>query len=107
VHVVDETLGSDLQRAFYHYIRLKIFDEKGKEKAATIDLDYRAPGGILSVSGRTIKPDGTILELDKKAIYKRDLVRAGGSKQKVVSFAMPGVGAGSDHRVPLEADRRR
>lgn len=96
VHVVDELLGDnrELQRVFYHYIRLKIFDDKGKEKASTIDLDYREPGGILDVAGRTIRPDGTILELDKKSVYKRDLVRAGQLRQKVVSFAMPGVEPG-------------
>ena len=94
VHVLDEVLGSDLHRVFYHYVRLKIFDEKGKEKAATIDLSYNEPGAILDVAGRTIRPDGTILELEKKAIYKRDLVRAGSLKQKSVSFAMPGVEPG-------------
>src|SRR5579872_4006448 len=97
VHVVDEVLGNnrDLQRVFYHYVRLKVFNEKGKEDTSTIDLTYRAPGGILDVSGRTIKPDGTILELDRKSIYRRDLVRAGRAKQKAVSFAMPGVEPGA------------
>jgi hypothetical protein len=97
VHVVDELLSDnrELQRVFYHYIRLKIFDEKGKEKASTIDLDYREPGGILDVSGRTIRPDGTIVELDRKSVYKRDLVRAGRSREKAVSFAMPAVEPGA------------
>ena len=97
VHVVDELLGSnrDLQRVFYHYVRLKVFDDKGKEKISSIDLAYREPGGILDVAGRTIQPDGTILELDKKTVYKRDLVRAGNIREKVVSFAMPGVERGS------------
>jgi hypothetical protein len=97
VHVVDELLGnnSELQRVFYHYIRLKIFDEKGKEKTSTIDLPYVAPGAILAVSGRTIKADGTVLELDRKSVYRRDVVRAGGSARKAVSFAMPGVERGS------------
>jgi hypothetical protein len=95
VHVVDEVTGNDLRRVFYHYVRLKIFDEKGKEKAATIDIDYREPGAVLDVSGRTIKADGSVLDLEKKAIYKRDLIRAGGRKQKAVSFAMPGVEPGS------------
>src|SRR5208282_5158983 len=55
VHVVDELLGDNrsFQRVFYHYVRMKIFDESGKEKAATIDLPYREPGGILDISGRT------------------------------------------------------
>jgi hypothetical protein len=95
VHVVDEYTGEDLQRVSYNFIRLKIFDEKGKEKAATIDLPYREPGGILDVAGRTIKADGSILELDRKSIYKRDLVRSGGRGSKVVSFAIPAVEVGS------------
>jgi len=95
VHVVDEYLSVGLQRVFYHYIRLKVFDANGKEKLGTVDLPYREPGGIADVSGRTIKADGTIVELDRKAIYKRDLVRAGGRKAKVVSFAMPGVENGA------------
>ena len=96
VHVVDELLsGYDVQRVFYHYVRLKVFDEKGKEKAGTIDLTYGNRGGILDISGRTIKADGTIVELDKKAVYKRDLVRAGGLSRKAISFAMPGVEPGA------------
>ena len=95
VHVVDEYLGDDLQRVLYHYIRLKVFDAKGKEKTGTVDLSYSEPGGILDVSGRTVKADGTIMELDRKTVYKRDLVRAGGRKEKVVSFAMPGVEDGA------------
>jgi hypothetical protein len=97
VHVVDELLGDNrsFQRVFYHYVRMKIFDESGKEKAATIDLPYREPGGILDISGRTIKADGSIVELDRKTVYKRDLARIGGQKEKVVSFAMPGVETGA------------
>ena len=96
VHVVDEILSNvDLQRVFYHYVRLKVFDEKGQEKASTIDLTYGDHGAILDVSGRTVKADGTVLDLDKKSVYKRDLVRAGGRKQKAVSFAMPGVEPGA------------
>src|SRR5690349_20233598 len=45
VHVVDELLSnSDLQRVFYHYVRLTVFNEKGKEDTSTIDLTYREPG---------------------------------------------------------------
>src|SRR5689334_6013937 len=86
VHVVDEYLSTGLQRVLWHYVRLKVFDANGKDKAGTVDLPYSDTGGIVDVAGRTIKADGAIVELDKKAIYKRDLVRAGGRKEKVVSF---------------------
>jgi hypothetical protein len=95
VHVVDEYLSVGLQRVLYHYVRLKVFDASGKEKTGTLDLPYNDRAAIADVSGRTIKADGTIVELDRKAIYKRDLVRVGGHKQKVVSFAMPAVENGA------------
>jgi hypothetical protein len=94
VRVVDEITGEDLQRVLYHYIRVKVFDEKGKTAASTVDLPYRAPGNINSISGRTIKADGSITELDSKTVYRRDLVRSG-LKETVVSFAMPAVEPGA------------
>jgi hypothetical protein len=72
-----------------------VFDEKGKEKAATQEIEFGNNTEILYVSGRTIKPDGTVLDLDKDAIFTRDLVRAGGVKIRVKSFAMPGVEPGA------------
>ena len=92
IHVVDELLGSsrDLQRVSYNYIRLKIFDEKGKEKVATIDLNSGDRSAILDIAGRTVKFDGSIVELDKKIVYWRDLIRGNGMRRKVTSFAMPG-----------------
>ena len=96
VHVRDELKGGgDLQRSFYHYVRLRIFDEKGKEQAATIDLPFGDKTSIQNVAGRTIKADGTELELKKDSVYERDLVRAGRLRIKVKSFAMPGVEPGA------------
>src|SRR5580704_10272690 len=96
VHVRDEVVGGrDLQRVFYHYVRLKIFDEKGKEAAATIDLPFINKTSILYVAGRTVKADGTELELKKDSIYERDLVRAGRTRLRVKSFAKPGVEPGA------------
>ena len=96
VHVRDELAGGrDLQRVFYHYVRLKIFDEKGKDAAATIDIPFSEKTSILNVAGRTIKADGTELELKKDSIYERDLVRAGKRRVRVKSFAMPGVEPGA------------
>ena len=36
VHVVDEYLSTGLQRVLWHYVRLKVFDANGKEKAGTV-----------------------------------------------------------------------
>jgi hypothetical protein len=42
-----------------------------------------------------VQGNGRVFELDKSGIHNRDLMRAGGLKQKVKSFAMPGVEAGA------------
>jgi hypothetical protein len=94
VHVLDEYKGIDPQRILYHYVRLKVFDEKGKEKVSTIDIEFGAKVAIVSVAARTIKPDGTIVEMKNNAVYERDLLRAGGRKVRVKSFALPDVEPG-------------
>lgn len=94
VHVLDEHQGQDLQRVLNHYIRLKVFDEKGKEKVSTIDIEFASKVGITSIAARTIKPDGSIVEMKSSAVYQRDLVRAGGRKVQVKSFALPAVEPG-------------
>ncbi len=95
VHAMDEFQGQDLQRVLYHYIRLKVFDDKGKEKVATIDIEFGPKVGIGSIAARTIKADGTIVEMKSSAVYQRDLVRAGGRKVQVRSFALPAVEPGA------------
>src|SRR5882724_3417019 len=95
VHLRDELMGQDLQRVLYHYVRLKVFDEKGKEKASTIELPISDKVAIVSVHGRTIKADGTELELKKDSVFERDVVRTGRKRYRVKSFAMPGVEPGA------------
>src|ERR1035438_3502944 len=95
VHVEDLLRGDDVSRLLRHYVRLKVFDEKGKEKAATIDIEFSSKAAILDVAARTIKADGTIVEMKRDAVYQRDLIRAGGKKIKAKSFAVPGVEPGA------------
>jgi hypothetical protein len=96
VHVRDEvTSGRDVQRVFYHYVRLKIFNEKGKDQAATIDIPFSGKTSILDVAARTLKADGTEVGLKKDSVYERDLVRAGHTRIRVTSFALPGVEPGA------------
>jgi len=96
IHVQDEPTGDgrELERVLNHYVRLKVFDQKGAEKAATLDIPFEEKVSILNLAARTIKPDGTALELAKDAVFERELVRASGIRVKVKSFAMPGVEPG-------------
>ncbi len=94
VYVVDDVRGQDSQTVLYHYIRIKVFNQRGCDEQGTQDITYYGNRTIDEIAGRTIKPDGTIVELKKDAIFKRDLVKAGGLKVKAVSFVMPVVEPG-------------
>ena len=91
VHVQDELFGQDLRRVLYHYVRLKVFDEKGKEKAATIDIEFEPKTAIMAVAARTIKADGSILGRRLGAIAVRQAEISGrigeGRMQLSLDFA--------------------
>jgi hypothetical protein len=95
VWVSDELITDDVQRVLYHYVRLKVFNEEGKKKIATMEIPYRQNTYVTSIAARSVKADGTAVELSKDAVFERDIVRAGRLKLKAKSFAIPGVEAGS------------
>ncbi|HYG81710.1 MAG TPA: DUF3857 domain-containing protein [Pyrinomonadaceae bacterium] len=94
---VDDNPDGDL--IFNHYVRIKIFTERGRETQSKIDIlfgkIFRSNIRIENIAGRTIKPDGAVVELEKKDIFERDIIRASGIKAKAKSFAMPAVEPGS------------
>jgi len=84
---------------FSHYIRIKIFTERGRESQSKIDIPFGTFFGsnikIQDIAARTIKPDGSIVELQKSDIFERTIVKSSGLKVKAKSFAMPGLEPGS------------
>jgi Transglutaminase-like enzymes, putative cysteine proteases len=93
---IDDNPEGDL--IFNHYIRVKVFTERGRESQSKIDLPFgNIYGGetkIKDIAARTIKPDGSIVELKKEDIFERTIVKISGLKVKARSFAMPAVEPG-------------
>jgi transglutaminase-like putative cysteine protease len=87
--------AADKGTDFTHYVRVKIFTERGKETQSRIDIPYLSEVSVRDVAGRTIKPDGTIIELKKDAIFDRELIKSGRLKLKAKSFALPGIEPGA------------
>ena len=96
VRIDDNSEGGGL--VFNHYLRVKVFTERGRESQSKIDLLYGKLYGseikISDIAARTIKPDGSIVELKKEDIFDRTVVKASGLKYKAKSFAMPAVEPG-------------
>jgi Domain of Unknown Function with PDB structure (DUF3857)/Transglutaminase-like superfamily len=78
-----------------HYLRIKIFNERGREKYSKVDIPF-VKGGIKikNIMARVIKPDGTIIPLAKTDIFEREIIRKDKIKVKAKSFAVPNIEAG-------------
>ena len=78
-----------------HYVRIKIFTERGRENHSKIDIPYISGVKIKDVAARTIKPDGTIVELAKEDIIEKTVVKVSGLKLRTKTFAFPGIEPGA------------
>jgi uncharacterized protein DUF3857/transglutaminase superfamily protein len=95
VRVEDDAQGGSPKSVLSHYIRIKIFTDRGRESQATVSIASAGRTSISNVAGRTIKPDGTILELRKDAVLDKMAAKFSGVKLRTKSFAMPGVEPGA------------
>jgi hypothetical protein len=77
------------------YIRIKIFNERGR-RYADVQLPYRLEQGrITDVHARTIRPDGTPIEVEDRDIFDKLLVKTSHGVWRAKVFSMPAVEAGS------------
>lgn len=84
--------SEDLKRI--NYVRVKIFNERGREKFSKVDIPFLKGLKVKDVAARVIKPDGTIVELKKDEIFEREILKGDGIKIKAKSFAVPGIEPG-------------
>ncbi|HKU75209.1 MAG TPA: DUF3857 domain-containing protein [Pyrinomonadaceae bacterium] len=87
--------GGQYDLVLNHYVRIKIFTERGRDEHSKIDIPYIAGTKIKDVAARTIKPDGTIVELAKEDIIEKVVVKVSGLKLTTKTFAFPGIEPGA------------
>lgn len=79
---------------YRHYVRVKIFTERGREKFAKLDIPFTKGRLIEGVAARVIKPDGTIVLLQSSDIFEREIIKLNKRKILAKSFAVPGIEPG-------------
>ncbi|MFZ1702547.1 MAG: DUF3857 domain-containing protein [Pyrinomonadaceae bacterium] len=89
---IDDSSSDDLSRR--HYVRVKIFTERGREKFSKFDIPFTKRIKIKDLAARVIKADGSIVEIGKDDIFEREIVKANGIKVKAKSFAIPNIEPG-------------
>lgn len=95
VRIADEVDFGKIHTVLNHYLRIKVFTERGRESQSKIDIPFGKNEQIKDIAARTIKPNGEIVELKKADIFERTIVKASGVKIRAKSFAMPSVEPGS------------
>ncbi len=95
VRLEDELDGDSPRTVMNHYVRIKVFTERGRESQSKIDIAFLSNWQVKNIAARTIKPDGTIVELKKSDVLERTIEKENGRKVKAKSFAMPGVEPGA------------
>ena len=78
-----------------HYVRVKIFNDRGREKYSKLDIPFTRKTKIKDIAARVIKPDGSPVEITKQDVVEKEVIKAGGIKLKVKSFALPNLEIGS------------
>ncbi|MDX6531785.1 MAG: hypothetical protein QOH41_4075 [Blastocatellia bacterium] len=89
---IDDSSAEDL--SLQHYVRVKIFTERGREKYSKFDVPFTKGMKIKDVAARVTKPDGSTVEIQKQDIFEREIIKASGLKVKAKSFAVPNVESG-------------
>ena len=83
------------KKMFYnHYVRVKIFTERGRERFSKFDIPFTKGRLVEDVAARVIKPDSTIVELAPGDIFEREILKAGKNYVRAKSFAVPGIEPG-------------
>ena len=95
VRLSDEVDGGTPRTVLRHYVRIKVFNERGRESQSKIDIPFLSNWKVQDIAARTIKPDGSIVELKKEDVLERTIEKLNGTKIKAKSFAMPGVEPGA------------
>jgi hypothetical protein len=76
-----------------NYFRIKIFTEEGR-KHADIEIPFfKGNENVANVRGRTIRPDGSIVNFEGK-VFEKELVKGRGVKYLAKTFTLPDVQVG-------------
>ncbi|CAN5368837.1 hypothetical protein BH20ACI2_BH20ACI2_17630 [soil metagenome] len=89
---IDDSSSNDL--SLKHYVRVKVFTERGRDKYSKFDVPFTKGTKIKDLAARVIRPDGSIVDIGKNDIFEREIIRTSGIKVKAKSFAVPNIEPG-------------
>ncbi|HSQ60425.1 MAG TPA: DUF3857 domain-containing protein [Acidobacteriota bacterium] len=95
ISVEDAVTGPSVYSSVTHFLRVKVFDERGAASAGNAEILYDKGTVILDFAARTVRTDGSMVEVPRTDRFERTVVKAGGVKRKALAFAFPSVTPGA------------
>ena len=97
VTVDDFEQGNYANHRVQNYLRMKLYNKRAIDKYGTVEIPYfnELRMTIASISARTIKPDGTIIDLKQNQIFDSTVQKTGKKKVQIKKFAFPGMEEGA------------
>jgi len=92
---IADVVATTPYRARDHYLRIKIYNERGRDAASRVDLPFGDDESIQNVRGRTTSPAGVVTQLNTTDVRQRTMVEASGARERVLTFVLPAVVPGS------------
>ena len=80
---------------YHHYVRVKIYNERGREKFAKFELPYTKNLTIEEVAARVVKRDGTIVNIGPGDIFEQEILKSGKFFVRAKTFALSGIEPGA------------
>lgn len=81
--------SSEEELSMRHYVRVKVFTDRGREKYSKFDIPFTKGMKIKDLAARVVKADGSTVEIQKQDIFEREIVKSNKVKLKAKSFAVP------------------
>src|SRR5579871_151513 len=94
VQLVDELNRGVRSAVLSNYLRIKIYNNRGRNRASFINIDVNPGSHVDEIDARTIHVDGTVVELSRDAIRETETT-TGNYRRKQKSFPIPAVEPGS------------
>jgi hypothetical protein len=90
--VIDDSL--DEVTNYHTYVRLKVFNARGVAALDKVEIVETRDAPILNIVARVVRPDGSIIEVDRDTIHAREIVRHGSVRVKAKAFSPPALEPG-------------
>lgn len=78
-----------------HYLRVKIFNERGRDRFSKVEIPFSKSRKIKDLQARVIKPDGTIVPIAQSEIFQKLVARDNDTKIQTLTFAVSNMEIGS------------